>query len=183
MISSRIPISDVDVVISDDPKGAIPEIGICGRAENAQRITISLDPASRYLQKNFKEVFGSALAHELYHCMRWRTRGREETLLEAMVSEGLADVFATEITNGYMPLWIDALAKAQIKTFGERARKEYYNADYDRALWFFGSNSSEIPRWTGYSLGFHLVKKFFEKHPNKTSSDIYGAAAGDFIGK
>ncbi len=180
-ISSKVPLSDVDVMISDDPKAAIPEIGICGRAENSHLMHISLDPASQYLQKNFTEVFGSALAHELHHCMRWRTRGREQTLLEAIVSEGLADYFAIEITDGFMPMWMNVLTEVQIKTLGEKAKKEYHNINYDHALWFFGSNNSEIPRWTGYSLGFHLVKKYFEEHPNKTSSDIYGLPAGEFI--
>lgn len=180
-ISAMIPLPDVDVTVSDDPRGALPEIGICGRAENSHLVSISLDPGSAYLQKNFTEVFGSALAHELHHCARWHARERDHTLLESMVSEGLADAFAAEITGGYVPLWLGVLTQSQIQTLGEKAKKEYHRKDYDHALWFFGSNTSEVPRWTGYSLGFRLVKKYFEKHPDKTSSDVYAVPAEEMI--
>ena len=43
-VGARMSLPDIDVVISDDPMGAIPETGVGGMARNEHLLLISIDP-------------------------------------------------------------------------------------------------------------------------------------------
>lgn len=92
-ITAKIPVSNIDVVIANNPQGAIPEIGIGGRTLNAYLIFVSVN--SKFININLKhsisEHLEKSLAHELHHCARWSTVGYGRTLLEAIITEGIKD--------------------------------------------------------------------------------------------
>jgi uncharacterized protein YjaZ len=44
-----------------------------------------------------------------------------------------------------------------------------------------GSTEKEIPTWTGYTLGFQLVREYFKKHPESKASTLYNLPAEEFI--
>jgi hypothetical protein len=180
-ISEIIPISNIDVLITSDANGAIPEIGIGGRMLNPHLVLISLDPKFPNLMKFLPERLESSLAHEFHHCMRFSNVGSTKTLLEALIAEGLADHFTIEVTNKAANLWCTALSPKQIQIYLEKAKNEYNNRMYNHRAWFFGKGDTDIPRWTGYSLGFYLVKKFLKNNPTKKASQLYSVKAEDFI--
>ena len=70
------------------------------------------------------------------------------------------------------PPWTVALTQAQLADMGERASGEYDYPRYDHRAWFFGSDGTGIPRWTGYSLGFALVSEYLECHPDASASAL-----------
>ncbi len=121
------------------------------------------------------------LIHELNHAARWQTVGYGDTLLEAMISEGLADHFEKEITNKNPNPWSVALGKSQIKQMMERAENEYNNKNYNHNEWFFGSKEKGIPKWTGYTLGYNLVAEYLKKNPDKKPSQLHALRAEEFI--
>ncbi len=181
-IRGKIPLKDVDVIIIDNPEASIEEIGIGGLTLNLNCIIISVDPKHKNLAKNYSRALLDSLTHELHHVVRWKTVGYGETLLEAMISEGLADHFANEIIGTKEPhLWNNALNKKQIKDFLKKATKEFNNKKYDYYSWFFGSKEKQIPKWTAYSLGYYLVGEYIKKHPEVTASILYKTKAEEFI--
>src|SRR3989344_2722710 len=98
-ISSKIPLSNLDIIIRDNPEAAIPEIGIGGYTPDGHTVFVNLNPEFRNIEKSINKELGRTLAHEINHAMRWRNPGYGKTLLEALVTEGLADHFDLEI-NG-----------------------------------------------------------------------------------
>lgn len=182
-IIKKIPVSNVDVVIVDNPFSVIPEIGIGGHAMSANYVVVSLDHEFNNFKKTLKLNLVDTLAHELCHAVRWQTiEYPYNSLLEALITEGLADHFANEITKEKnLQPWDKALIPEQVKMLLKKAKEEYFNKNYIHHEWFFGSKEKGIPRWTGYTLGFNLVAEYLKKNPNKKASQLYALKAEEFI--
>ncbi|MBI2334396.1 hypothetical protein HYU96_01210 [Candidatus Daviesbacteria bacterium] len=175
----RLP--EIDIVIYDNPEGAIPELGVGGFSPSAHLIFIFLNPKFQDFNRTINQELERTLTHELHHCLRWQAIGYGKTLLEAMVSEGLADHFDIEVTGQKPQPWDNALTIAQIKKFQKIAEKEYQKRNYNHEDWFFGSKKKNIPRWTAYTLGFYLIKEYFKRNSNKKASNLYSLKAEEFL--
>lgn len=180
-ITNVLPVKNVDVVVMDNPDYTIAETGIGGHTYSPNYIVISLNPDFPNFKNALEKELMDTIAHELHHAARWQTIGYGETLLEAMVSEGLADHFAIEITKRKdMHPWDEALNIEQCKQLIEKAKKEYNNNNYDHDVWFFGSKEKGIPKWTAYTLGFQLVNIYLKNHPDTKASTNYKLKAEEF---
>lgn len=182
-VKKLLPIKNVDIVFYDNPGATIDEIGgIGGFTPNAHCIFISLNPRHPHFRRELKNELFFMLAHELHHTIRWQKLVEGDTLLEALVFEGLADHFAMQVTGRKEPsVYSRALTPEQGKIFLEKARKEWEEPTYDNAAWFFGSIPTVIPRWTGYTLGYDLVAMYLEAHPRVLPSELACADASLFM--
>lgn len=181
-ILEKIPLSNVDVVISENAEDVIPELGIGGNAYDPNVVSIYLNSKfPNFVNKTLKEELRRIIPHELNHTMRSQAIGYGETLLKAMISEGLADHFEMEINNKGPHMWDVVLSAGQMKAMMEKAKKEYNSKNYNHYEWFFGSKEKGIPRWTGYTLGFNLVAEYLKKNPDKKPSQLYVLKAEEFI--
>lgn len=182
-VKKLLAIKDVDVVFYDNPGATIDEVGgIGGFTPNQHTIFISFNPRHPNFKSAIKDELSFILAHEFHHTLRWQKTVEGDSLLEALIFEGLAEHFAIEATGRQKPSpWAEALNDTEKKKFLERASKEWLVPTYNNALWFFGSNPKEIPRWTGYTLGFDLVAKYLQTHPETSASKLVFADATLFI--
>ncbi len=182
-VEKLLLIKDVDVVFYDNPKATIDEIGgIGGYSLNANLIFISLDPRHPNFTRALKEELSFTLAHELHHTIRWQKQVEGDTLLEAMIFEGLADHFAIEATGRSKPSpWSYILTPEQKKVLIKKASETWKQPTYDNDLWFFGSKPDVIPRWTGYTLGYDLVAAYLHVHPETSASKLATADAMLFL--
>lgn len=98
-ISALLPIADIDVIVQASTF-VIPETGMGGWSPAADVLYISIDPANPNLLRDFDTEFLATLGHELHHCLRHGGPGYGRTLGEALVSEGLACHFETELRGG-----------------------------------------------------------------------------------
>lgn len=57
-ISNKVSISDVDVVIYDNPHGAIPEVGVGGYTPDSHTVFISLDPEFSNFEQTISRELG-----------------------------------------------------------------------------------------------------------------------------
>jgi len=178
-----LPIKDVDIVFCYNQGGTIDEIGgIGGYTPNANTMFIYLNPHHRDFKKVLKDELTFTLAHELHHTIRWQKEVEGDTLLEAMIFEGLADHFAQEITGRIKPsLYSCALTPEQKKIFLKKASEEWDKSTYDHHLWFFGSNPKIIPRWTGYTLGYDLVDSYLKANIGTSASKLASDDASLFL--
>lgn len=179
-ITAIMPVSNVDIAIVNNPHGAIPEVGVGGMTYNPHFVVISIDSKFPNLINTLENQLERSLIHELHHCARWSVVGYGKTLLEAMVTEGLALHFVVEVTSNDTDRWNTALTGDQMKTYFHKAKSEYHNIKYNHSAWFFGT-STDIPKWTGYSLGYDIINKYLKRHPDKKPSQLYGAKAEIFI--
>lgn len=182
-----ISVSDVDVIVVDDPFSVIPEDGVGGHTSTPNLVKISIDAKKDpNLNKAFHLEFVNMMAHEFSHVARWQSIGSPyDTLLDALVTEGLGDLFAIEITKREKLHPKDmSLTKEQSSDLLNKAAKEFNSEEFSYTRyseWFFGSKEKRIPRWTGYTLGYNLVAEYLKKNPDKRPSQLHGLKAKEFI--
>lgn len=173
--------TDLKIIIEEDKGQAIPETGIGGSTPDSHTIFVYLDPENLNLQQNLEREVRSTVTHEYHHAVRnrsidWQT----DTLLGAMITEGLADHFDLEVNGGEPRPWSIALLDDQLEESERKTEPFYENRNFDWGLWFFGSQPDQVPRWAGYALGFKLVGDYLTKTGEKASA-LVSAPAERFI--
>lgn len=181
LVRAELPVTGVGVLVSADRRGAIPEIGLGGNAPEADVVYIDIDMTVVGIADSLRRHLPLIVAHELHHTMRHRSGdGYGATLARAIVSEGLADRFAVEITGHEPPPWSVALSDSVAAAWLGAAQAVWHEPGYDHDLWFFGAGGS-VPRWTGYTLGWRLVSAYQAQHPGVRAADLWDAPAADFL--
>ncbi len=181
-VTVSLPLRGVRVSVFADRDRAIAGWGIGGRTPDAWTVELYIDPTQPALETLLATKLPFMLAHELHHAARWRSPGGYgATLFEAMVSEGLADQFALEVIGGDVPPWSRALPDASVPSLFQLATAEFSSRSYNHARWFFGS-TADIPRWTGYTLGFRVVRAYLGAHASASASSLAGEPVDSFRG-
>ena len=182
LIKKIIPPGNIDVVFYDNPGATLKENGIGGYTPCANVIFFSLDPRNPKFREGIKNDLLYTLAHEINHAIRFRTPIPQETLFEAMITEGLADHFAIEVTGRKKPpAWSMSLTDKQKKEFFKKASREWNRPIYDHNAWFYGSEKEKIPRWTAYALGYDLIASYLKKYPETSASKLISTKASVFL--
>ena len=171
---------DIDLLVTNRLYDfIIPEDGVGGRTRTSDFIEFAINE-----EKATENLISEMVAHELCHAARW---GKNDewinSLFDGVINEGIATYFEAEFVK-------DRTEKTVfIKTILERSDEEnekileklrsqldsnYY--DYD-TIFFNGSN--EFPRWSGYSLGYYLVRKYLKK-TGKKIEDAFADKYADF---
>ncbi len=173
-------IPDLDVVLILDAEKTIPELGIGGNYRKEYNcISIYIDPEHKHIQENYAEEILKSFAHEYIHATREQKIPWENcTLLEALISEGLAQNFEFEIT-GKKPLYASSLSETEILENFKKSELLLNETNFDYSEWFFGSGT-EIKKWTGYALGFWLVEKYCNK-VSKKPHELVHQPSNEFI--
>lgn len=161
ILENVIKLPDIDIVVADNPESAIPETGVGGYAPTANIIYISINPEHPNIESNVGYEIESTITHEVHHCARWKSIGYGESLLEAIISEGLADHFDIEINGGDPKPWSIAIKGEILEDLIGKGKKEFNNTNYNHSKWFFGSE--DVQRWAGYSMGYKIVKDYLKK--------------------
>lgn len=180
-VRGELPVTDVVISVSADARFVIPEIGVGGNAPEAHLVYVDIDMTVPGIRDSLRRHLPLIVAHELHHTMRHRRDdGYGATLARAIVSEGLADRFAVEITGHEPPPWSVALSDSAIADWLPVAQAEWEQPGYDHDAWFFGQGSA-IPRWTGYAIGWRLVTDYQARHPGTRAARLWDAPASDFL--
>lgn len=175
-----MPVGFVRFQVTTTRRLVIPEWGLGGLTLGPNDVEIAVDPDFPGLAEVLPQHLPQIVAHELHHCVRWQGLGYSYgTLLEALATEGLADHFAVELLGAPIPPWSDAFAESRTAFYLARARPEL-DSPYDHPAWFLGARPADLPRWTGYTLGFRLVRDYLESHSGATAAGLVHAPAEAF---
>ena len=157
----------------------IPEDRVGGYTYASDFVVIFLDLKTMTIS-HLKEM----LAHELCHAARWGKNDEwMNTLFDGMISEGIATYFGTEFAknNSEKQFFTRAMLERSDEE-NERILNELRgnldDKNYDYQTIFFTGND-KLPRWSGYSLGYYLVKKYLEK-THKTIEEAFADKYEDF---
>jgi hypothetical protein len=163
-----LPTAYVDV--TDDPQATIPGMGVGGKSLGT-RVPLALDPGFRRFGWTVRVRLPMTLAHELDETKRSLDGpGGATTLLDWLVTDGLADHFALQAFPRSPPSpWDHALSQGQERRLWRKARPRLHEF-IEFGTWFFGSRG--IPRWAGYTIGFDLVGRYLARHPGTTPSEL-----------
>ena len=177
-ISSLMPINDLRIRIVGDQQLVIPEIGLGGYNPNAQEVLVAVDVNFNNIEESIEENLIPLLAHEVHHAKRRRSVGYGSTLLQAVITEGLADHFSIEVTGISPPPWSVALSDSELQSWIDTA-SDLWDQPYNHGAWFLGTDPN-IPRWTGYSIGFELVNDYLLNNPGESATTLNNEPATTF---
>jgi hypothetical protein len=177
-IGRYVPVRDLEVRIMVFPDPVLPMYGLSGVASTT-RIDIFLDPEHPNLQQGIREALIPTLAHEYHHALRERALAYGATLFDAMITEGLAEQFVTEVT-GRRPPWAGPRPPEWLAHWRDRAAEVWCGRDYDHAAWFVGTTDA-IPRGTGFEVGSSIVGEYLEAHPDAAPSTLYATPGRVFM--
>lgn len=158
---------DIDVLVTNRIPMIIPENGAGGYTFSADFIRINIDD-----KKATENLISENVVHELCHAARWGKNDEWiKSLFDGLIFEGLACVLEAEFVKdrSEKSLFIKTILK-RTDDENEKILEELHDQldsncyDYD-TIFFNGNN--ELPRWSGYSLGYYLVKKYLEKTGKK----------------
>ena len=171
---------DIDLLITNRLYNIIiPEDGVGGRTRTSDFIEFAVNE-----EKATENLISEMVAHELCHAARW---GKNDewinTLFDSMISEGIATYLEAEFVKDReeKTVFIKTILERtddENKKILEELRDQLESNYYDYNTIFFNGND-KLPRWSGYSLGYYLVKKYLEK-TNKKIEDAFADKYAEF---
>ncbi|WP_138466845.1 DUF2268 domain-containing putative Zn-dependent protease [Poseidonocella sp. HB161398] len=182
LLADGVPDLAVDIVVQVSAFPAPQPLAVSGAALSRGRIDLMADmaqfrdpatDAARYRGQSLRTML-----HEYHHALRWEGPGYGRTLGEALVSEGLAQVFVHERADTPPEPWETALDEASQAALAARAEASFGEAGYSHPGWFFGMGS--LPQWAGYALGAALVRRYLAETPGTTALGLAHAPAALF---
>ena len=102
-----------------------------------------------------------------------------ETLLDAMIAEGISDCFARECLDGARPRWMDAEGDIDIGKMWPRLHRRFAISDATEIRRFLFGDGDRVPAWTGYTLGYTIVRRFLDNNPGATMMRLVSMPASD----
>lgn len=171
---------DIDMLVTNRLYDIIiPEDGVGGRARTSDFIEFAVNE-----EKATENLISEMVAHELCHAARWGKNDEwANTLFDCMVSEGIATYLEAEFVKDReeKTFFIKTILERtddENKKILEELRDRLDSNDYDYNAIFFNGDD-KLPRWSGYSLGYYLVKKYLEK-TNKKIEDAFADKYAEF---
>ncbi len=136
------------------------------------------------LDEYSKKSIENTVAHELNHTIYYYHHYDDfnnYTLLDEILLEGLAENFREQILGGSAAPWAIALAKQDaLYVLDEMNEETLYTKDQiiiKNIL--FGNN--EYQTWTGYSVGYWLVKEFIKNNPDLSWNEIMRLSSREIL--
>jgi uncharacterized protein YjaZ len=171
---------ECNILVFSDTFGVIPEQGVGGRCGQPDLVNVFIDPNHEAgIKHNIKKWLPSALTHELYHARRYVKYGLGTTLGESLIEEGLPSMFEEFMEPDLEVPYAHYLNKAELTEAWKKAKPLLNSENYNRDDWFYGS--TEIKKWTGYSLGYDIVRQYIEKQGKKNPADFVDTPSEDFL--
>ncbi len=180
LVASRIPVGAVDVIVYNDADYVVPELGMSGFCTSPRRMYLPMNTEHPDLAGNFEKVFQSFFAHELHHCARRSFPGFADTLGQALVTEGLACCFESELPGGAVPMYATRVSGQALQAVRSKAIAGLNSPLSGWGEWFFGEREPDIPIHAGYSLGYALVSTWLKLH-GRTAAESYAIAASQVL--
>ena len=164
--------------------------GVLGFSLGAQATMVFLWPV-----EGWRQWLGYTISHEYIHLVRnllfprgpsggklvYVKTQEPESLLDAMVAEGLADVFATHIHPDARPPWVDALSPELELRLWPRVRRRFGVSDPNEIRRVLFGDGDRIPPWTGYTIGYRIVTRYLQVNPEVQPASLVGLPAAGIL--
>lgn len=140
------------------------------------------DPLNRLLPRDPSDwsFMYFPLYHEYLEVARYDRLGSVGnaylTLLDNMVTDGMADNFAAHMTGGGLQSFgIPSDEEARVWAQFKPDINNYANPNQEADM--FGDPAQGIPDAAGYQIGDHIVLGYIQRHPNVTFDQLAGMDA------
>lgn len=172
-----------NITLYPNSNWVIPHTGENGYAPTKDWLQLSIDLTGKTHKVNnlIQKRLPATIYHEMNHLKRWSTVGYGHTLLEEIISEGLACSFEHKMwQTDQVPFYLEDeknILKMLVLVKKQLAKKDQR---FSHADWFFGTNP-KIPKWLGYKLGFYIVEKALANAPKKTIVDLTSLSSAEIL--
>lgn len=134
------------------------------------RIAVAFGTTPRASIEKALSELPRSLSHEVDHSVRILAGpGFGPSLLPQIISEGISSAFDQAAFPGPLEPWDDAISPAQECNLWKKAEPQLASTGLYN-LWMFGGFG--IPHWTAFTIGYHIVKDYRERHPHITWSAL-----------
>jgi hypothetical protein len=172
----NLPQTDI-VLRARGPRDVLSD-GFSGYCPGAAEVWIDIDTRRSDLDFGPRGGFERTLVHELHHSVRWTDPGYGQTLGEAIVSEGLAGHFVSQVLGTAPEPWEHQFDGDTLTGYTQRAIEDWSDRGYDHHTWFFGGDGAA--RWIGYALGYEIVGRYLDAVGSRSPARLVHAPARDF---
>ena len=159
---------DIDLLVTNRLYNMIiPEDGVGGYTHASDFIESAIDEG-----KATVNLMSETLVHELCHAARWGKNNEwMHSLFDGIINEGIATYFESEFVKNreekqFFIKTILARSDKENEKILENLHDQLDSNSYDYKTIFFNGNDN-LPRWSAYSLGYYLVKKYLKKTNKK----------------
>jgi len=128
---------------------------------------INLD---EYSKKSIENTVAHELNHTIYYSHHYEDFNNY-TLLDEILLEGLAENFREQYFDSNVTKWAGALSKDEALDVLKKSQDILKSRD-KRIIKEFLFDNYKYKRWTGYSVGYWLVKEFIKNNPNLSWNEI-----------
>lgn len=139
--------------------------GTSGYTPWKNTILVFIDPTT-----NWERSLEKTITHEYVHSLS-RQYHKWKTLQDSLVFEGLAENFVQYIYSEPLSFWSSSLSLKDAKKYFKKIKKDLYSKNHGVYKDVFFKNE-KYPIWTGYAIGYYLVKEYIEKHKNISWSEL-----------
>lgn len=130
-----------------------------------------------------KESLENTVAHELNHTIYYYNhfdRFNNYNVLDNLLLEGLAENFREQYFDKKITPWANALSREDaLKTVD--SLKDKLNSTDQKLINEILFGNEKYKKWTGYSVGYWIVKKFIEENPTMSWDDLMKQDIYSFI--
>lgn len=124
-----------------------------------------------------------SVAHEINHTISYFyhfDRFGKWSLLDHIINEGLAENFREEVLRTKPSPWSVALTEKEAFRVLDKIKSKLNSRDqrvHQEVLWGNGKHK----RWTGYSIGYWIIKRFRKKNPKFSWKEIMQIPPEDIL--
>lgn len=161
-----------NITIYNMPHMTIPDQGCGGYTPSAEWMQLLVDEENKIFgTEEFLTHLKNTLVHEFNHTVRWSHPSYGYTLIESIISEGIATAFEKD----YLKMDVDwgHYTQENIVRFFEIIKevgKDGLEQTGDHSAYIFGNES--IPKFFGYRLGTYIIDEFRKNNPNLSWEEI-----------
>jgi hypothetical protein len=184
-ITALLPGPHTTITVGLAPPGTvIPQTGTAGMTnvtDEPGQVTVSFSSTQQAsLGRAVEFWLPRTLSHEVDHSVRVLAGpGFGNTLLTQIISEGISSVLDEAAFPGPPNPWDRSISPSQECTLWNTAQPDLGDAGmYD--LWMFGS-PGVIPHWTGFTIGYDIVKDYRDRHPQVSWAALTSASAATIL--
>ncbi len=178
----------VILMLGDGQSRVLTELmqGVTGVSLGSQTMLLFFWPVPHW-----PEILAYTACHEYIHLVRnylfprrmvggrmvYVKSEEPDTLLDAMLTEGMADAFAQEIYPDRLPRWVKELSPDDESAVWPQIHRRLEITDPGEIRRYLFGDSDRVPLWSGHAIGYAIAKFYLENHPSTRPASLVGLQA------
>jgi hypothetical protein len=178
----------VILMLGDGQSRVLTELmqGVTGVSLGSQTTLLFFWPVPHW-----SEILAYTACHEYIHLVRnylfprsmvggrmvYVKSEESDTLLDAMLTEGMADAFAQEIYPERLPRWVTELSREDESAVWPQVHRRLEITDPTEIRRYLFGDSDRVPLWSGHAIGHAIVQSYLDNHPSMRPASLVGLQA------